>query len=107
MAFRSCLSLAPNVGSSLGGTTVTIEGTSLLNASVQFGSALAAQMISDTATQIIAVSPAGAAGSVDVTVTTAAARRPRAQPTDSRTCRNRLSPVSVRPPGPLWAAHGC
>ena len=50
---------------------VTISGTNLAGATlVNFGS-FAATIQSDTATQIVVLSPAGAAGTVDVTVTTA------------------------------------
>jgi autotransporter-associated beta strand protein len=63
--------LSPNSGPYEGGTTVTIAGTSLANATkVDFGTT-AATIISDTASQIVAVSPAGALGYTDVTVTTA------------------------------------
>ena len=54
------------------GTTVTISGANLGTAStatVKFGAATAA-IISNTGTQIVATSPAGTAGTVDVTVTT-------------------------------------
>ena len=51
-------------------TTVTIQGTNLANATaVYFGTALAT-IISDGANQIVVTSPAGIAGTVDVTVTT-------------------------------------
>ena len=64
-------SVSPAAGPTAGGTTVTIAGTSLANASaVDFGST-AATIISDSASQIVATAPAGSAGTVDVTVTTA------------------------------------
>jgi hypothetical protein len=63
--------ISPNVGPHTGGTSVTISGTGLANATaVHFGST-AATIISDTATQIVVRSPAEPLGSVDVTVTTA------------------------------------
>ncbi len=63
--------LSASVGPLGGGTTVTIAGTSLANATaVMFGSTTGA-IVSDTATQIVVVSPAENAGIVDVTVRTA------------------------------------
>ena len=67
-------SVTPSKGSTAGGTTVTIVGSSLgtmSTATVKFGTAVAT-ISSDTGTQIVATSPAGAAGVVDVTVTTTA-----------------------------------
>lgn len=63
--------LNPNTGPAAGGTAVTITGTNLAGAtSVMFG-ANAATITSNTATQIVATSPAGTAGAgVNVTVTT-------------------------------------
>ncbi len=64
--------VGPTVGSTAGGSTVTITGTNLTGATaVDFGGT-AATITSDTATQITATSPAGVAGTVDVTVTTPA-----------------------------------
>ena len=64
-------SVSPNTGPAAGGTRVTIAGTNLSGAtSVKFGAA-AATITSNTATQIVAVSPAGT-GTVDITVTTSA-----------------------------------
>ncbi len=62
-------SLNTTNGSVSGGDTVTISGTGLSGATVDFG-ASAATIVSDSATQIIVTSPAGSAGTVDVTVTT-------------------------------------
>ncbi len=60
----------PIAGSLSGGTTVTIAGTDLANATaVDFGTN-AATIVNDTATEIVATCPAGTAGTVDVTVTT-------------------------------------
>ena len=62
--------ISPTSGLGTGGTTVTITGTDLASASaVDFGG-IAATIVSDTAAQIVATSPAGS-GVVDVTVTTA------------------------------------
>ena len=62
----------PAVGPDAGGTTVTITGTNLSNAtSVRFGGTAAASFAVDSDTQITAATPAGAAGEADVEVTTA------------------------------------
>jgi hypothetical protein len=63
-------SIAPNNGPVAGATAVTITGTNFTNASaVKFGSNTTTFTVS-SATQIMANSPAGTAGTVDVTVTT-------------------------------------
>ena len=65
-------SIAPTSGPATGGTQVTITGTNVTSpATVAFGSAQAAGVTVDSATQITATSPAGS-GVVDVTVATAA-----------------------------------
>ena len=62
--------VSPAAGPLAGGTRVTITGTSLAGATaVKFGG-IPATINGDTATQIVATSPAGAAGIVDVTVVT-------------------------------------
>ena len=62
-------SVQPISGSAAGGTTVTVAGTNFrAGASVRFGG-VAAQVVSVTSTQIVAVTPPGAASTVDVTVT--------------------------------------
>ena len=54
-----------------GGTTVNITGTNFTGATaVNFGSTPAASFLVNSATSITAVSPAGSAGAVDVTVVT-------------------------------------
>jgi hypothetical protein len=64
-------SVNPTTGPTAGGTPVTITGTNLTGATaVKFGTAVAT-ITGDTATQITVTSPAGAAGAVDITVTTA------------------------------------
>jgi len=61
--------ISPNSGSNQGGTEVTILGTHLNGATeVSFGGS-AAMIVSDSSTQITAISPAGT-GNVDITVTT-------------------------------------
>jgi hypothetical protein len=63
-------SLAPAAGPLAGGTTVTISGIALANATaVDFGSTPAV-IVSDSANKIVVTSPAGTAGTMDVTVTT-------------------------------------
>jgi DNA-binding beta-propeller fold protein YncE len=63
--------LAPSSGPTAGGTVVTITGANLAGATaVTFGAVPAASFTITGATAITAVTPAEAAGSVDVTVTT-------------------------------------
>src|SRR6202171_1243021 len=66
--------VSPNSGPITGGTTVTITGTEFNNSgvSVSFGGVAATGVTVVSDTQITAVSPAHAAGPVDVSVTTAA-----------------------------------
>ena len=66
----SVAAISPTSGPTAGGTSVTITGANLASAAVKFGSNTA-MISSNTATQIVAVAPAGSAGAVDVTVTTA------------------------------------
>ncbi|HEX9095509.1 MAG TPA: IPT/TIG domain-containing protein [Candidatus Dormibacteraeota bacterium] len=64
-------SVAPNSGPTAGGTRVMITGTNFTGATgVKFGSNAATTFTVNSATSISATSPAGAAGIVDVTVTT-------------------------------------
>ncbi len=63
--------LSPLVGPLAGGTSVTITGTNLAGATaVNFGATAVTTFTSDTGTQIVLNSPAGNAGTVDVTVVT-------------------------------------
>ena len=64
--------LTPDRGTTGGGTTVTITGTGFTGAiAVTFAGVAAASLTVDSATQITAVTPAGAsAGDVDVSITT-------------------------------------
>ena len=65
-------SISPSAGPTAGGTSVTITGTNLSAATgVKFGNNDATNLTGNTATQITATAPAGSAGPVDVTVTTA------------------------------------
>jgi len=64
--------VSPSGGPITGGTSVTITGTNFTGATaVMFGGTSASTYTVDSATQITATSPAGSAGAVDVTVTTA------------------------------------
>jgi hypothetical protein len=61
-------SIAPNSGSSAGGTVVTISGTGFSGSTVKFGGT-SATGVSVTSTAITATTPAHATGKVDVVVT--------------------------------------
>ena len=64
--------VSPSSGPTQGGTTVTITGTNLSGASaVKFGASATASFTVNSSTQITAVTPAGSAGTVFVSVTTA------------------------------------
>lgn len=62
-------SVSPALGTDAGGTTLTISGTNLLNASVTVGGS-AATISANTATSITCTTPVHAAGLVNVVVTT-------------------------------------
>jgi formylglycine-generating enzyme required for sulfatase activity len=63
-------SIAPNTGSTMGGTVVTITGTNLATTtSVRFGS-VNASIIGTNATSVGVVAPAGSVGPVTVSLTT-------------------------------------
>ncbi|MFJ1886745.1 MULTISPECIES: IPT/TIG domain-containing protein [unclassified Streptomyces] len=65
--------LSPSIGSTGGGTMVTVTGTNFSGATqVRFGSVNASSFSVVSPTKITAVSPPGAAGAVPVTVTTPA-----------------------------------
>lgn len=62
--------VAPNTGSSAGGTAITITGTGFLaGATVKLGDIAATDVVVVSATSITAKTPAGASGQVAVTVT--------------------------------------
>ncbi|WP_198134517.1 fibronectin type III domain-containing protein [Geotalea uraniireducens] len=64
--------ISPSSGPVAGGTSVTISGANFTSATaVTFGSTNATSYTVNSATQITATSPAGSAGTVDITVTTA------------------------------------
>jgi hypothetical protein len=65
-------SINTSSGPTAGGTSVTITGTNLSSATgVNFGANAATGLTANTATSITVTAPAGSAGTVDVTVTTA------------------------------------
>jgi hypothetical protein len=64
-------SVSPGTGSTAGGTTVTINGANFTGATaVKFGAVAATSFTVNSNGTITAISPAGAAGTVDVSVTT-------------------------------------
>ena len=70
-ALPSVTEISPDSGSIAGGTSVIITGTGFTSVSaVMFGTTPAASYSVDTPTQISAVSPAHAVGTVNITVTT-------------------------------------
>ncbi|HEY2665905.1 MAG TPA: IPT/TIG domain-containing protein, partial [Actinomycetota bacterium] len=69
----SVTGVSPVTGTSAGGSSVVISGTNLTGATgVRFGATAAASFTVNNAAQITAVSPSGAPGTVDITVTTPA-----------------------------------
>ncbi|MFE9324959.1 beta strand repeat-containing protein, partial [Nocardia sp. NPDC006982] len=71
VAVPTLTTIAPNAGPVTGGTTVVLTGTALTGATgVSFGGTPATSFVVNSSTQITAVAPAGAAGTVSVTVTT-------------------------------------
>ncbi|TFW63165.1 phospholipase [Bradyrhizobium sp. MOS001] len=71
VATPAVTSLSPTSGPAAGGTVVTITGTNFTGVTaVSFGGTAAAGFTFNSATSITATSPAGAAGTVDVRVTT-------------------------------------
>jgi hypothetical protein len=70
VAVPSVSAISPTSGPPAGGTTVTITGVNLDgNTTVKFGTATAS-IVSNNGTRLVVTSPPGAAGTVDVTVTT-------------------------------------
>lgn len=63
--------VSPAQGSALGGTQLTLTGTNfVVGATVSVGLAAATQVVVNSSTSITAVTPAGATGAADVSVTT-------------------------------------
>jgi hypothetical protein len=70
-ALPTVTGISPTSGVAAGGTSVTITGTNFVSgATVNFGANLATGVSVTNSTTITATSPAGSAGTVDVTVTT-------------------------------------
>jgi hypothetical protein len=70
-ALPTVTAVSPSAGPTSGGTPVTITGTGFtFGSTVQFGTNSATGVVVNSATSISAASPAGAAGTIDVTVTT-------------------------------------
>jgi large repetitive protein len=68
----SVVSVSPSLGPASGGSVVTLQGSGFTAAStVEFGTTAATDVTFVSATQITATAPAGAVGTVDITVTTA------------------------------------
>jgi hypothetical protein len=68
----SVTNVSPAIGLTTGGTKVTVHGTNFgADTTVSFGATPASNVTVSSATQLVATSPAHAAGSVAVTVTTA------------------------------------
>jgi hypothetical protein len=67
--------VTPSLGPTSGGQAVTITGTGFTGATVvDFGTAAATSVVVVSATEITAKTPAGTAGTVDVTVTTSVSK---------------------------------
>ncbi|MDR7224981.1 IPT/TIG domain-containing protein [Aminobacter aminovorans] len=71
VAAPTVTAISPTAGPVAGGTSVTITGTGFSSATaVSFGGTAATGFTINSGTQITATSPAGAVGTVDITVTT-------------------------------------
>lgn len=93
--------VSPASGSTAGGTMVTVTGTDFTaGVTVDFGSAPATDVTVGSATSVSAVSPAAAAGTVDVTVTSSGG-------TSATSAADRFTYVaSAAPPPPTPPADG-
>ena len=94
-------SISPSSGPTAGGTSVTITGTNLAGASaVYFGTTAVTTFTSDTGTQVVLNSPAGTAGTVDLTVVTPGGTSPVNQPADQFSYVTALSALVATPSSP-------
>jgi hypothetical protein len=98
-------SISPSSGARKGGTVVTILGRNFTGTTtVKFGTRTATRFTVNSPTQITATSPAGAVGSVDITVTTANGGTSVATPaTDQFTYVEPLVTATSPSAGPLTA----
>ena len=79
-------SVSPDAGPPAGGTAVTITGTGLAGATmVKFGKLAATSFTVVSGTEVTALAPAEAAGTVDITVTTPGGTTPTDPPDDQFT----------------------
>jgi hypothetical protein len=85
----------PRVGSTVGGNQVTISGDDFTNVTaVDFGSTPAADLLVDSSNAITAVTPAHAAGTVDITVTILGGSTSPIDPADQYTFKLNLPEVT-------------
>jgi hypothetical protein len=86
--------LGMSTGTTAGGTSVTITGTNFTDvAAVTFGGVAASSFTVNSSTSITAVSPARAAGTVDVQVTTASGGTSATSAADQFTYTNAAAPA--------------
>ncbi len=96
----------PSSGPVAGGTSITITGTNFTGATaVDFGAVAATSFTVNSATQITAIAPAGAAGSVDVTVTTPSGTSATSA-TDKFTYDSTQPTVTISAPSPAITSTG-
>jgi hypothetical protein len=95
----SITSVSPNSGPAAGGTSVTIAGSNLANATAVFFGGLPATIVSDSGTQIVAIAPTEPANTtVDVTVTTVGGKTSAiSRPADQYTFSAASAPTVTSP----------
>ena len=98
-------SISPSGGWTAGGTSVTITGADLANATGVYFGTIPANFTVNSATQITAVSPAGAAGAVDVIVTISLGPSATSS-ADQFTFIPVPAPVPTSPSSPIAAVAG-
>jgi hypothetical protein len=98
--------LAPNFGSTSGGTTVTIVGTHLAQTTaVRFGTKYV-RFVVDSSTEITVSSPAKGAGTVDIRVDTKVGRSPRTQADEFTFVDQPPRTVQIDPEYPDYSCAG-